>query len=65
VLIQAVQRAIHARIITAAMKEDFDHPAEPPLPVRVISKLPALGAIAGYFVAIGPLPEHAPAFARR
>jgi hypothetical protein len=31
----------------------------------VISKVPALGAIAGYGVAIGPLPEHAPAFARR
>ena len=36
-----------------------------PLPVRLISKLPALGAVAGYAVAIGPLPEHAPAFARR
>src|ERR1700730_18532448 len=64
-LIQAVQRVIHARIITAAMNDDFDHPAKPPLAVRVISKVPALGAIAGYGVAIGPLPEHAPAFARR
>ena len=65
VLIQSVQRAIHAKIISAAMKDDFDHPAKPPLPVQLVSRVPALGAIVAYGVAIGPLPEHAPAFARR
>lgn len=65
VLIQSVQRLIHAKIISVAMHEDFDRTAKPPLAVRVVSKVPALGAIAGYGVAIGPLPEHAPAFARR
>jgi hypothetical protein len=47
------------------MNDDLDHPAKPPLPVRLISRVPALGAIVGYAVAIGPLPEHAPVFARR
>jgi 2-polyprenyl-6-methoxyphenol hydroxylase-like FAD-dependent oxidoreductase len=64
-LIQAVQRLIHARVIASAMSTDFSEAPKPPLPVRMISKIPALGAIAGYAVAIGPLPEHAPAFARR
>jgi hypothetical protein len=29
------------------------------------SRIPALGAIVAYGVAIGPLPEHAPDYARR
>ncbi len=64
-LIQSVQRAIHARVIATAMNDDPGLPAKPPLAVRMLNKVPALGAIAGYGVAIGPLPEHAPAFARR
>jgi 2-polyprenyl-6-methoxyphenol hydroxylase-like FAD-dependent oxidoreductase len=65
VLIQSVQRLIHARVIAATIGDDAAAPMKAPLPVRVMSKLPALGAGAGYAVAIGPLPEHAPAFARR
>ena len=63
-LIQSMQRAIHARVIAATVGADGAG-VRAPLPVRLVSKLPALGAIAGYAVAIGPLPEHAPAFARR
>jgi hypothetical protein len=36
-----------------------------PRGVRIASRLPALRALVGYGVAIGPLPEHAPAYARR
>jgi 2-polyprenyl-6-methoxyphenol hydroxylase-like FAD-dependent oxidoreductase len=64
VLIQSFQRLVHARVIAKAMN-DAAAPSKPPLPVRMLNKVPALGAIAGYAVAIGPLPEHAPAFARR
>jgi 2-polyprenyl-6-methoxyphenol hydroxylase-like FAD-dependent oxidoreductase len=61
-LIQSMQRGIHARVISEAMTA---RDAKPPLPVRLISKVPLLGAVLGYAVAIGPLPEHAPRFARR
>jgi hypothetical protein len=64
-LIQSVQRVIHNRLIAAAINENPDQPMKPPLPVRMINKYPGLGAVIGYAVAIGPLPEHAPAFARR
>lgn len=62
-LIQAVQRAIHARVIAASITEDGS--GGPPAAVRLVSRLPILRAIAGYAVAIGPLPERAPVWARR
>jgi hypothetical protein len=62
-LIQSVQRVIHARVIAVAVSAD--KPAKPPLPVRVANRVRALRTAAGYAVAIGPLPEHAPEFARR
>jgi hypothetical protein len=40
-------------------------PVEPALLVRIVNKIPALRTAAGYGVAIGPLPEHVPEFARR
>jgi hypothetical protein len=33
--------------------------------VRIANKVPALRIAAGYGIAIGPLPEHVPEFARR
>lgn len=65
VLIQSVQRVIHARVIASAMADDHDDSAKTPLPVRMLSRVPGLGDVVGYAVAIGPFPEHAPAFARR
>jgi len=62
-LIQGLQRAIHAKVIAAAVGEDA--PKRPPLAVRLVGRLPFLRTVAGYAVAIGPLPEHAPAYARR
>jgi 2-polyprenyl-6-methoxyphenol hydroxylase-like FAD-dependent oxidoreductase len=63
VLIQSVQRVIHTRVIAVAVSAS--EPAKPPLLVRIAKKVPALRTVAGYAVAIGPLPEHAPKFARR
>jgi 2-polyprenyl-6-methoxyphenol hydroxylase-like FAD-dependent oxidoreductase len=62
-LIQGMQRAIHARIIAAAVSGEG--PGAPPLAVRVVGRVPFLRSVAGYAVAIGPLPERAPAYARR
>jgi 2-polyprenyl-6-methoxyphenol hydroxylase-like FAD-dependent oxidoreductase len=62
-LIQGAQRGIHAKVIAAAVGEDG--PERPPLAVRLVGRLPFLRTVAGYAVAIGPLPERAPAYARR
>lgn len=62
-LIQGMQRVIHARVIVAAVSGSA--PAAPPLAVRVVGRVPFLRSVAGYAVAIGPLPERAPAYARR
>jgi 2-polyprenyl-6-methoxyphenol hydroxylase-like FAD-dependent oxidoreductase len=62
-LIQGMQRAIHARVIaTAVSGQDA---GSPPLAVRLVNRVPFLRTVAGYAVAIGPLPERAPAYARR
>lgn len=63
VLVQGVQKAVHDRVIAVAVSEDA--PAQAPAAVRLVSRVPLLRRIIGYGVAIGPLPEHAPAFARR
>ncbi|MGE2723917.1 FAD-dependent oxidoreductase [Mycolicibacterium pulveris] len=62
-LVQAVQRLIHARVIAVAV--GATGPARPPLLVRIAARTPMLRRIAAYGVAIGPLPEHVPTFARR
>jgi 2-polyprenyl-6-methoxyphenol hydroxylase-like FAD-dependent oxidoreductase len=62
-LVQAAQRMIHARVIAVAVSSD--KAAEPPVAVRIVSKVPFLRTAAGYAVAIGPFPEHAPDYARR
>ncbi|MGV0794594.1 FAD-dependent oxidoreductase [Mycolicibacterium sp. XJ1819] len=62
-LVQSVQRLIHRRVIAVAVSST--EPAEPPLAVRMAPKLRFLRTVAGYGIAIGPLPERVPAFARR
>jgi hypothetical protein len=71
-LIQAVQRAIHANVVAVAVDlvnpGDFNDQTadrEPPRPVRIVSRSLALRRLVGYMMAIGPLPEHAPKYARR
>ena len=66
-LIQRVQRLVHDRFIAVAVtavtaQTDME---DPPKALRIAARFPALLRIAAYGVAIGPLPEHAPAFARR
>jgi 2-polyprenyl-6-methoxyphenol hydroxylase-like FAD-dependent oxidoreductase len=62
-LIQSVQRVIHTRVIAVAVSAG--QPVKPPLFVRIANRVTALRTVAGYAVAIGPLPEHVPEFARR
>jgi len=62
-LVQSMQRVIHTRVIAVAVSAGQD--AKPPLFVRLANKVPALRTAAGYGIAIGPLPEHVPEFARR
>ena len=62
-LVQGVQRLVHAELIAVAVSADRD--AEPPLAVRMVTKFAALRRLVGYAIAIGPLPEHVPGYARR
>ena len=61
-ILQAAQRMIHANVIAVAVKGG-DQAA--PRGVRLVSRTRALRRFIGYMVAIGPLPEHVPKFARR
>jgi 2-polyprenyl-6-methoxyphenol hydroxylase-like FAD-dependent oxidoreductase len=62
-LIQSVQRVVHNRVIAVAVTSTGQ--AKPPMLVRIAARVRALRTVAGYGIAIGPLPEHVPEFARR
>uniref|UniRef100_UPI0039EEE901 FAD-dependent monooxygenase n=1 Tax=Sinomonas sp. G460-2 TaxID=3393464 RepID=UPI0039EEE901 len=70
VLVQGFQQAAHRGVVGRILDEDaFDRPgAEPggalPMPLRILEEFPVLQAIPARFVAVGPLPEHAPRWAR-
>ena len=71
-LIQRVQRLVHDRVIAASITgieagapDGVSPNGEPPAALRIAGRLPLLRRAVAYGVAIGPLPEHAPAFARR
>ena len=72
-IIQGGQRLAHRFVLAprvSVQKSDSAvggpaEPARPPLPLRLLARWPALRAIPGRMVAIGPLPEHAPEWARR
>lgn len=61
-LLQAAQRGIHANVIAAAVDSNEDRA---PQGVRLVGRSATLRRLLGYLVAIGPLPERAPRFARR
>lgn len=67
VLVQSVQRAAHAKVIAAAVRDDAKPGAAEiaPAPVRAVNRIPALRTLLGAGVAIGPFPQHIPGFARR
>lgn len=70
-LVQTAQRFAHARLAgPRAATADGPDPAAAgtmtvPRPLRLLSRLPVLQGIAARVIAIGPLPEHAPDWARR
>jgi 2-polyprenyl-6-methoxyphenol hydroxylase-like FAD-dependent oxidoreductase len=61
-ILQAAQRMIHANVIAVAVGGGEQ---TAPRGVRLVSRTPALRRFIGYMVAIGPLPEHVPKYARR
>ncbi|WP_286212963.1 FAD-dependent oxidoreductase [Mycolicibacterium mageritense] len=66
-VIQAVQRILHRGLAAALLGREIKQP--PAWLVKVVATLftwvPSLSAIPAYLVGVGPLPEHAPVFARR
>ena len=60
-ILQAVQRMIHTGVVAAAVT---GADPEPSRGVRLVSRSLPLRRMVGYMVAIGPLPEHAPKYAR-
>jgi 2-polyprenyl-6-methoxyphenol hydroxylase-like FAD-dependent oxidoreductase len=67
-LVQAIQRLAHRFVLGPALAEaPSDRPASGRLPylVRLLGRFPGLQAVPAYLIAIGPLPEHAPSWARR
>lgn len=63
-IVQRVQRTLQNRAVAPAITADAA-PSQNPRVIGLANRFPALRAVAAYGVAIGPLPEHAPAFARR
>ena len=65
-ILQAVQRTIHTQVVAVAVVSK-DQTAErgPARAVRLVSGSLAMRRAIAYMVAIGPLPEHAPKYARR
>jgi 2-polyprenyl-6-methoxyphenol hydroxylase-like FAD-dependent oxidoreductase len=69
-LVQGFQRFAHRNLLRPTLRARSGQPARPrptrlPLPLRVLTRFPRLQALPTSFIAIGPLPEHAPAWARR
>jgi 2-polyprenyl-6-methoxyphenol hydroxylase-like FAD-dependent oxidoreductase len=65
-ILQAAQRTIHAQVVAVAVASR-DQRAErgPARAVRLVSRSLRMRRAIGYMVAIGPLPEHVPKYARR
>jgi 2-polyprenyl-6-methoxyphenol hydroxylase-like FAD-dependent oxidoreductase len=67
-VIQGGQRLAHRFVLGRKLEEDPEArrlATRLPRPMRVLRRFPVLGTIPAYLVAIGPLPEHAPEWARR
>ncbi|MFN2494338.1 MAG: FAD-dependent oxidoreductase [Pseudonocardiaceae bacterium] len=67
-LTQAVQRAIHARLLGPVLAGQIEavgaRSGRPGWPIRLLQRFPVLQAVPATAVGIGLLPEHAPGFAR-
>jgi 2-polyprenyl-6-methoxyphenol hydroxylase-like FAD-dependent oxidoreductase len=64
-LVQGAQRLAHRVILTNGASTPGASRGHLPLPLRLLARYPALQRIPARLVAIGPLPEHAPGWARR
>lgn len=66
-VIQAVQRVLHIGLRRALLGGEIRQPPERVLKAvgAVLSRFPGLAKVPAYLVGVGPLPEHAPDFARR
>ena len=66
-LLQGFQRAAYALVVRRALRKGPPRPGarRMPLPLRLLTRFPALQRFPAYFVGIGPRPEHAPDWARR
>ncbi len=65
-LIQRAQRLVHDTVLEPALSTgERTAPPRAPRVVRAAAALPALRRAVAYGIAIGPLPEHAPDYARR
>ncbi|HEY6506962.1 MAG TPA: FAD-dependent monooxygenase, partial [Vicinamibacterales bacterium] len=69
-LIQRVQRIVHNTVleplgVSAAARGPGSAPPATPRGVRIARASPTLRRALAYGIAIGPLPEHAPDYARR
>ncbi|MGH3756226.1 FAD-dependent oxidoreductase [Actinophytocola sp.] len=67
VVVQGMQRFLHARVLSRALAGDIDivNLEKPPVPMRLLQRFPKLRAIPAYAIGYGVRPEHAPDFARR
>ena len=65
-ILQALPRGIHANVVAVAMDAAAAGVDRPPSRgVRLVGRLPALRRLGGGAVAVGPMSEHAPSYARR
>ena len=67
-LVQGFQRFAHRNVLRAALRARAGETPRPrpkhlPAPLRLINRFPRLQAVPTAFIAIGPLPEHAPSWA--
>ncbi|MHA7651013.1 FAD-dependent oxidoreductase [Mycobacterium sp. ML4] len=62
-LTQFVQRMLHRGLLGPLLRGK--DPAPPAALLRLLERLPWLSVVPAYFIGVGVLPEHAPAFARR
>lgn len=67
VLVQRFQRLAHDNVVAPALRGeiDFGDPADPPLPMKVLSTAPWLRRVPPYLLAYGVFPENPPTAALR
>ncbi|WP_158887486.1 FAD-dependent oxidoreductase [Amycolatopsis anabasis] len=63
VLVQGLQRLLHAKVMRPVMERKRNGPPRPV--VELLGRAPWLSVVPAYLVGVGVRPEHAPEFARR